>query len=114
MTPHALSRYFGKPGKYRLQIAGDACFLGSNSKPACRAVHRRPGILHSLWHVPGNFRSSVQPQRRHSQPFFRDFGSNVRMTHGEMELDFLQSLEMIAHVCQRVFDQWRRKFHELT
>ena len=113
VTTHALSGYLRKPRKHRLQIAGDTCLLSRNCKPTCRTVHRRAGILHSLRHIFGNFRSAVRSQRRHSQPCFRNLGSNVGMTHAEMPLNLLQSLKMITHVGQRVIDQCRRKFHKL-
>src|SRR6478672_5775993 len=35
------------------------------------------------------------------------------MAHAEMQLNLVQGLEMIAHVGERVFDQRRRKPHEL-
>ena len=79
VTTHALSRYFGKPRKYRLKIAGDARILGGHGKPTGSAVHRCAGILHPLRHIFGDFRSAVQPQRRHSKPGFRKLGSDVWM-----------------------------------
>jgi hypothetical protein len=76
-------------------------------------VHRRPGVLHSLRHVFRNFRSAVQPERRHSELCFRDLGGNVRVTHAELGLNLLQGLEMIAHVGERVLDHGRRKLDKL-
>ncbi len=35
------------------------------------------------------------------------------MAHAEMQLNLVQGLEMVAHVGERVFDQRRRKPHEL-
>lgn len=114
MAAHTLGRNIRKPLKYGLQIAGNACLLGRNGKPACGTVHRRSGILHPLRHVFGDFRCAVQSQRRHAEPRFRELGSDVRVTHGEMRLNFLQRLEVITHVGQRVLDQRRRKLYELT
>ena len=113
MTTYALCRYFSKTGKGRLQIACNTGIFGDNCKPACGTMHLGSRGLHPLRHIFGNFRSAVQPERRHSKPCFRDLGCRVRIPGTEILLNFLQREEMLAHIRQRVLDQGRRKRHEL-
>jgi len=77
-------------------------------------VHGRAGVLHALRHEGRDIVCAVQTERGQAEAGFRDARCDVEMTLAEMVLDFLQRMQVVAHIGERVLDQRRRESYKFS